>query len=222
MARCGCQGGCSCSVQGSGLVQVTGNGSSVTPFTVGLSCDEVAECVGEHLDAPLTYGAATGQIGVRLSQDAGNLVTVRPDGGLFVPTAGASAGLVAGQAIAITGSQAAGYTIAARISADAGNSLRLGTDGGLFVHVPPSLQNVETISFTNVTSFTRNITFTTPFTTVPHVSVNINSGAGPTARWGARAITVSTTGFTLFLFSGALGETGTWASVPVSWKATGV
>ncbi|MEU2487019.1 H-type lectin domain-containing protein [Streptomyces sp. NPDC012617] len=194
----------------------------MTPFTVGVSCDDVAECVGDHLDAPLTYDAATGQMGLELSQDAGNLLSVRPDGGLFVPTAGASAGLIAGQAIAITGSQGAGYTIAARISADAGNSLRLGTDGGLFVHVPPALQNVETFSFTNVTSFTRNITFTTPFAAPPHVTVNINSGAGPTARWGARAINVSTTGFTIFLFSGALGETGTWASVPVSWRATGL
>lgn len=222
MARCGCQGGCSCAVQGSGLVHVSGSGGASDPFTVGLTCDEVAECVGEHLDEPLAYNPATGQISVATSQDPGNLVSVGSDGGLYVPTAGAAAGLIEGQAIDITGDQATGYTIGARISTDGGNSLTVGTDGGLYVHVPQAEQDIEAISFTNLTSYTRLITFTTPFATIPHVSVNIASGAGSTSRWGARAITVTPTGFTLFVFSGETGTTGTWAGVPVSWRATGV
>lgn len=58
-----------------------------------------------------------------------------PDG-LFVPTAAASAGLFPGQAVDITGDQAAGYTIGARISSDPENALVLGSDGGLFVQGP--------------------------------------------------------------------------------------
>ncbi|MFJ5890263.1 hypothetical protein [Streptomyces californicus] len=138
MARCGCQGGCSCSVQGSGLISVSGNGSSGAPFVVGLTygedggCAAIMGCVCDHSGDGLT--CTGGQLRVQPSEDAGNLMRIGSDGGVFVPTAGASAGLVAGQAVNITGSQASGYTIGARISADQGNAVTLGTDGGL--HVP--------------------------------------------------------------------------------------
>ena len=140
MARCGCQGGCSCSVQGSGLVQVSGNGSSQAPFTVGLvydgqtGCDAIIGCVCDHSGAGLT--CANGMVQVMPSGDAGNVLTIGSDGGVMVPTAGASAGILAGQAVTITGSQAAGYTIGAKISADAENSIGLGSDGGLYVAGP--------------------------------------------------------------------------------------
>lgn len=140
MARCGCQGGCSCSVQGSGVVQVTGNGSAGAPFTIGLAygegtgCDAIMACVCDHSGDGLA--CAGGQLRVLPSEDPGNLVKIGADGGVFVPTAGASAGLVAGQAVSITGSQAAGYTIGAKISTDPANSVMLGSDGGLFVAGP--------------------------------------------------------------------------------------
>lgn len=51
-----------------------------------------------------------------------------------------------------------------------------------------------------VTSATTALTFARPFTRVPAVSGNINSGAGATANWHARAINVTTTGFTMFIF----------------------
>lgn len=140
MARCGCQGGCSCSVQGSDLIQVSGNGSSSAPFTVGLTygedsgCDAIMGCVCDHSGDGLT--CTDGQLRVLPSEDLGNLVQIGTDGGVFVPTAGASAGIVAGQAVDITGDQASGYTIGARISADPENSLELGSDGGLYVAGP--------------------------------------------------------------------------------------
>ncbi len=140
MARCGCQGGCSCSVQGSGPITVSGNGSSGAPFVVGLTydgqsgCDGIMACVCDHSGDGLR--CSNGTLSVAPSDDEGNLVQIGTDGGVFVPTAGASAGLVAGQAIDITGDQASGYTIGARISADPDNALTLGSDGGLFVQGP--------------------------------------------------------------------------------------
>lgn len=74
----------------------------------------------------------------------------------------------------------------------------------------------ELISFTTQTSFTVAVTFDRTFPSVPHVFTNITSGAGSTAGWGSRAISVTQTGFTLFVF----GSSSTWASVPVDWFAT--
>lgn len=226
MARCGCQGGCSCAVEGSGLVQVGGSGAPSDPFVVGLSyegktgCDAIAACVGDHVDTPLVYDEATGQLQLWTSQDAGNLVQVGSDGGLYVPTAGASAGLVQGQAVDISGDQASGYVVGVRISTDPGNSLRLGEDGGLYVRVPQLQQRVESVSFRNLSSYTRIITFPEPFDTVPVVDAFITTGNGAAVRWGARAINVAATGFTMFLFSGESGTSSTWSNLPVGWRAT--
>lgn len=140
MARCGCQGGCSCSVQGSGLINVSGNGSSGAPFVVSLQygessdCTAIMGCICDHSGDGLT--CTGGQLRVQPSEDPGNLMQIGSDGGVFVPTAGASAGLVAGQAVDITGDQASGYTIGARISADPENAVQLGSDGGLYVPGP--------------------------------------------------------------------------------------
>jgi len=64
------------------------------------------------------------------------------------------------------------------------------------------------------TSGTLAIAFARPYSTAPSVSANINSGAGATASWQSRAINVSTTGFTLFIF----GPSSTF-TVPVQWQA---
>ncbi|MEW2066628.1 H-type lectin domain-containing protein [Streptomyces sp. NPDC007346] len=176
--------------------------------------------MGGRLDAPLTYDETTGQLGVRTSADPGNLVQQGSDGGVFVPTAGASAGLLEGDGIDITGDQTSGYTISARISADPRNGLVLGSDGGLYVRGREIEQAVTTINFTNQTAWTQVVTFAVPFSSPPVVSIGIQSGAGPTARWDVRAINVTTTAFTIFAYYGELPlVASTWSAIPVAWRA---
>ncbi|MET9142455.1 H-type lectin domain-containing protein [Streptomyces sp. NPDC004042] len=74
------------------------------------------------------------------------------------------------------------------------------------------------ITFTNQSSATVAMTFATPFAATPRVFTNINSGSGTTARWVARAINITTTGFDLFLFS-ADGTNSTWSSIQVLFQA---
>lgn len=76
----------------------------------------------------------------------------------------------------------------------------------------------ELVSFTSKSSTTQAVTFPIEFDDEPSVTVNIASGAAATAQWFARAITITTTGFTLFLFSGS--ETAaTWSDITVTWIA---
>ncbi|GAA4905301.1 H-type lectin domain-containing protein [Streptomyces coeruleoprunus] len=72
-----------------------------------------------------------------------------------------------------------------------------------------------TVSFTSATSFTQAVTFETPFSKVPRVFTNINSGVGATSNWHVRAYNVSTTGFTIFCF----GPSTSWSGIPVQWGA---
>jgi hypothetical protein len=78
----------------------------------------------------------------------------------------------------------------------------------------------QTVSFTSLNSTTIPVTFTTSFSAAPNVQVNIASQAGPTGLWNCRAVSVTSTGFSIFLFYGAnTSTTATWASVPVTWTA---
>lgn len=79
----------------------------------------------------------------------------------------------------------------------------------------------ELISFTALTQTTVPVNFGFTFTgTLPQVFTEITSGANVTARWGSRAISVTATGFVLFLFAtDAANAAVTWASVPVIWRA---
>lgn len=77
---------------------------------------------------------------------------------------------------------------------------------------------VASVSFTADNAFTQVVTFPIPFFSVPTVSATVNSGAGVTARFFARAYGASTTGFTLYLGSGD-GSLQTWAGVSVTWLA---
>lgn len=78
----------------------------------------------------------------------------------------------------------------------------------------------QLVSFVALSTFTVAVNFPVAFANVPTVTVNINSGAGVTARWGARAFNVTTTGFTLFVFEGdAADPAQTWTNVPVQWQA---
>lgn len=78
-------------------------------------------------------------------------------------------------------------------------------------------------SFTSQNSDTIIVPFPSAYSSTPVVMANIDIGAGETARWMPRAISISTTQFTLFVFgtddNGA--ETQTWSNVPVSWLAFG-
>jgi hypothetical protein len=82
--------------------------------------------------------------------------------------------------------------------------------------VTPDMAQAGTINMTvtAATSATQGITFAAPYDVAPSVSGNINSGAGSTSGWNARAINVTTTGFTLFIF----GASSTF-TVPVQWQA---
>ncbi|MEH0470890.1 hypothetical protein QA943_18880 [Streptomyces sp. B21-097] len=77
------------------------------------------------------------------------------------------------------------------------------------------------VNFTSQTSWTQAVTFPQAFPSTPVAVVPaIASGAGPTARWGSRAISITPTGFTLFLFVTDLANSAaTWTDIPVSWVA---
>lgn len=73
-------------------------------------------------------------------------------------------------------------------------------------------------SFGPVTSVTFPVTFTHAFSAQPCVTTQIMSGAGRTAGWQTRAISVTNAGFTFFLFQ-PNGVAGTWVNDQVNWTA---
>jgi hypothetical protein len=81
-------------------------------------------------------------------------------------------------------------------------------------------QNEVNVSVTAATSATQVVNFTGTFNAPPVVTCNINSGNGLLARWGVRAINVTTTQFTIFLFRGDNTDPALTLSVPVQWRAT--
>jgi hypothetical protein len=74
------------------------------------------------------------------------------------------------------------------------------------------------ISFTTLASTFVTVTFPIAFEFTPYVLPNIDSGSGATAGWCSRATSVTTTNFSLYLFSSA-GSTATWSSIPVKYTA---
>lgn len=62
------------------------------------------------------------------------------------------------------------------------------------------------------TTFTQAVAFNDLFLTVPSVTINLASGAGETAQWHVRAINITTTGFTIFLFKTSGVAANAWAS----------
>ena len=76
------------------------------------------------------------------------------------------------------------------------------------------------VSFTSQTSVSINVTFPTAFPTAPMLFCNIASGSGVAGRWGVRAINITSTGFTLFLFTMSTSQAAaTWSQIPVQWMA---
>ena len=53
-----------------------------------------------------------------------------------------------------------------------------------------------------------------PFRAAPAVSTNIDNGAGATAGWGSRALNITATGFTIFIFGASSSFTAS-----VYWQA---
>ena len=74
------------------------------------------------------------------------------------------------------------------------------------------------ITFVTVNSSTAAVNFGFTFPGIPTVMTNIDSGAGSTARWESRAISITTTGFTMFVYQ-SQATNGSWTDVPVSWIA---
>jgi len=74
------------------------------------------------------------------------------------------------------------------------------------------------ISFTSLSAFTAVVNFGFTFPAVPTIMTNIDSGVGATSRWESRAISATTTNFTLFLYQ-SNAVVGTWTDIPVSWIA---
>jgi hypothetical protein len=65
------------------------------------------------------------------------------------------------------------------------------------------------------TSFTVAVNYGVTFPGLPNVHINLNNGAGATANWHARAISITTTGFTLFAF----GPSSTFSTSEWRWTA---
>lgn len=77
-----------------------------------------------------------------------------------------------------------------------------------------------TTSWSVLDAVTISVTFTHAFTIAPQVETNISSGAAAVARWGSRATSITTTGFTFFLFAAVGGSTTSGTNIPLSWVAT--
>ncbi|MDX2917285.1 hypothetical protein [Streptomyces sp. NE06-03C] len=90
MARCGCQGGCSCAVQGVGPVTVVGNGSATDPFRISVNLEELLRA-GPGID----WDPSSGTISVRLSEDTSNSAMWGTDDGIFVWGGGGEGGPIA-------------------------------------------------------------------------------------------------------------------------------
>lgn len=84
-----------------------------------------------------------------------------------------------------------------------------------------SIAGSVSVSFVTQTSFTVAVVFPTAFGTVPAVMTNIASGSGTAGHWSSRAISVTTAGFTLFVFADTGAAAQTWSNIPVQWIAIG-
>jgi hypothetical protein len=74
------------------------------------------------------------------------------------------------------------------------------------------------LTFASATTFTQVITFERPFLDIPVVVTNINASSSTTRPWISRAFSVTTTGFTLWVFAGD-GLADAWTNQEVQWIA---
>jgi hypothetical protein len=80
-------------------------------------------------------------------------------------------------------------------------------------------RGTASLTFTTQESFTASVSFGFTFPAVPTVTTNLRDSSAATARWDSRAITITTTGFTVFVYSNAAGATSTWSAIPIGWVA---
>ena len=79
----------------------------------------------------------------------------------------------------------------------------------------PQMQaGVSSLTVVATTLATLAVVFQIPFRAAPAVSTNIDNGAGATAGWGSRAINITATGFTIFIFGASSSFTAS-----VYWQA---
>lgn len=84
---------------------------------------------------------------------------------------------------------------------------------------PPMMQSGSVLmTWTTSNNPTQAVTFTTAFAVAPHVFVNIASSAAAVPRWVSRAVSITTSGFTIYL---AAPDTTTTSgtNIPVQWFA---
>jgi hypothetical protein len=95
-------------------------------------------------------------------------------------------------------------------------------DGSAWQPIAALVQSgTVSLSFSSLDQYSgTGVTFPVAFPAAPRVSINIHSGVGATGRWNGRAINVTATGFTPFVYSGADGATSTWSAVEIMWIAT--
>lgn len=74
------------------------------------------------------------------------------------------------------------------------------------------------MTFASAVSATAAVSFGFTFPATPTVVTNIDSGAGATARWESRAISITTTGFTMFVYQSQAIAVA-WTDIPVSYTA---
>jgi len=114
-----------------------------------------------------------------------------------------------------------GNEIQARNNGAAGTLMLNGSGGSVTVGNVPVLRGDTgevLMSFSNQPSATVAVSFGRTYPSAPVVIGNIDTAAGAAARWLARPINVTTTGFTMFVFS-ADTSVSTWSNVRVNWVA---
>jgi hypothetical protein len=169
-------------------------GSATTTVTIATYVDgDTANRFAIHADGKQEWGSGSATLDTNLYRSAAN--TLKTDDSLIV---------------------AGGLTV----SGDAAVSGAL-TDSDSLPYKSVQV-GIASVSFTSQTSFTTTVTFDTAFPSgvTPVVVTTISSGSGTVTRWGSRAISVTNTGFTLFVFQGQTSDPSqTWAAIPVSWVA---
>jgi hypothetical protein len=91
-----------------------------------------------------------------------------------------------------------------------GAMLVIGAVGTAAVNGPMTKTGATSTGPSGLTSFTTAVAFGVTFPAIPNVHVNLNGGAGATASWNERAISVSTTGFTIFGYGPAASFTASY------------
>jgi hypothetical protein len=203
-----------------GTSPASGSWSEIaTPGTTQLFTDGIGS---------VAASASTNAIAAYVTGDTANRFTIGGDGSLGWGSGSASTdtnlyrsaanvlktddSLTVGTNLTVAGSASINGTLAA--------SGGITGPGGLPYRTAQA--GTASVTFTSQTSFTTTVTFPTAFPSgvTPAVLTSIASGSGTVTRWGSRAISITNTGFTLFVFQGQTSDPSqSWSAIPVSWIA---